>query len=258
MSSNEQNRRRHVPIPQQFAPDTISNELARCLHELSLEMTARQIPEDRLWGPDGILETLMHKQNEFSGINRPYLRRQVVEEAISRLRSADAQQRVRYKIRMLCLVALAFAILAALSSKVFTHKPAPAGPTYEHAPAEPSYEHAPVDPFTDAIMDACDLHVRWAHAIGVPPAQVDLYSALGSSKLEFSGSIDDFAGRFSKLMEAEHCASNEGAEECRTRTTVAIRILEFLRDKNNRDVYDAKILPLARNKKAQLRKTCGW
>jgi hypothetical protein len=206
MPPNQQNGRRHVPIPQQFEPAAVSNELARRLNELTREMRARQTPEDRLWGPDGILETLMYRQHEFSGINRPYLRPQVVEEAIRRLRSADNQPRERNTIKMLCLVALAFALLAALSSHVFTHKSAPAEPTYESAPAEPTYESAPADPIADAIMDACDLHVRWAHAVDEPPGQGDLYSALGSSELEFSSSIDEFAKHFSTIMESKHCA----------------------------------------------------
>lgn len=197
MPPNRENGRHHIPIPPLFAPEAVSNELARCLNELALEMRARQIPEDRLWGPDGILETLMHRQDEFSGINRPYLRRQVVEEAIRRLRSADDQPREKSTIKMLCLVALALGLFTAFYAAVF--------------------RPAPTDPFVDGVIkDACELHVRWAHATHLPPAQVDLYSALDSDKVAFSGSIDEFAGRFSTLMEAKHCEGYDNGPSSQT------------------------------------------
>lgn len=45
---------------------------------------------------------------------------------------------------------------------------------------------------------------------------------------------------------------------CQPRTIIAIRVFAFLREKANRDKYNAKILPLVRKKRGELKKLCGW
>lgn len=197
-----------------MAPETVSDELARDLSELRLEMRARQMPEDKLWGRDGIVESLMKRQGEFSGINRPYIRSQVVKEAIRRLRLADDQQHDQQHDQQpeqqhdeehdqehdqehevvamaqpppqLGVAVVAVALIAIVFTAIF---------------------RLPVsNNITDSIIqDACELHTRWADVSTRPAGQFDLYDVLDSNKVDFSGNIDEFAGRFSRLTEGEHC-----------------------------------------------------
>lgn len=89
-------------------------------------------------------------------------------------------------IKMLCLVVLILSLFTIFYTAIF--------------------RPVPTNPFINSVIkDACKLYIRWAHTIYLPLAQVNLYSALDSDKVAFSGSIDKFAGRFSILIEAKYC-----------------------------------------------------
>ncbi|POS68695.1 hypothetical protein DHEL01_v212912 [Diaporthe helianthi] len=81
-----------VTIPDHYKPDYISEELASQLLRLSKSMEAARRPLNTLWSHDGVLEWPMRNQHVFSLIQRPHIRPQVTNYAITRL---DVEVRIR-------------------------------------------------------------------------------------------------------------------------------------------------------------------